>query len=317
MNKVKLILISPANLIRFNPIKDNIIILISILVFLQFSCNNFKRDSTATAGKFKVDNQGVVIDYEDTKVGDITLLFVHGWNIDKNYWSNQTNFFSKKYRVVVIDLPGHGKSGKNRENWTVEEYGKDVTAILTRLELHNVILIGHSMSGAIVVESALKNPDRVIGIVGIDNFSDFGKEVSSEEKDDMQEAYKALRINYKETVLQYANQSLFSPSTNNTIRKRVIRDFVNADPTIAVEILEQNEKYPIDVNLKSLGKTIFLLNSNYYSTDTSGFKKDNIPYEILYVGPTGHYPMIENPDTFNISLERVILKIAETNDNQE
>ena len=317
MNKVKLILISPANLIRFNPIRDNIMILISILVFLQFSCNNFKRDSTATAWKFKVDNQGVIIDYEDTKVGDTTLLFVHGWNIDKNYWSNQTAFFSKKYRVIVIDLPGHGKSGKNREDWTVEEYGKDLTTILTRLDLHNVILIGHSMSGAIVVESALKNPDRVIGIVGVDNFSDFGKEVSSEEKDDMQEAYKALRINYKETVLQYANQSLFSPSTNNTIRKRVIRDFVNADPTIAVEILEQNEKYPIDVNLKSLGKTIFLLNSNHYPTDTSGFKKDNIPYEILYVGPTGHYPMIENPDTFNNSLERVILKIVETNDNQE
>lgn len=294
-----------------------LIFLISSLLVLQYSCRNPQSNSTTSMEKVKIDNQGVNIDYEDSKTGKITLLFIHGWNIDRSYWVNQINFFSKKYRVIVIDLPGHGKSGKNRENWTVEEYGKDVTAILTQLDLHNVILIGHSMSGAIVVESALKNPDRVIGVVGVDNFSDFGKEVSQEEKNEMHEAYKALRINYKETVLQYANQSLFSPSTNNTIRKRVIGDFIDADSTIAVEILEQNEKYPIDVNLKSLRKTIFLLNSNHYPTDTSGFKKDNIPYKILYVGPTGHYPMIENPGTFNNSLERVILKIVETNDNQE
>lgn len=286
---------------------------IGVLFVLQYSCINLDTNSKTTSlENVKVENQGVNIDYADSKVGDTTLLFIHGWNIDKSYWANQTDFFSKKYKVVALDLPGFGKSGKNRKSWTVEEYGKDITAILTKLDLKNVILIGHSMSGAIVVEAALKNPTRVIGVVGVDNYTNFGAEVSPELEKDVSEAYKALRTNYKKIALQYANQSLFSPSTDSTVRKRVIRDFMNADSVIAVEILEQNDKYPTDEKLKLLGKTIYLINSNYHLTDTLGFKKYNVPYNLLYVGPTGHYPMIENPNEFNKQLEQAIREIRKS-----
>lgn len=285
--------------------------LIGVLFLFHYSCNNPDSKSKATfSKKIKVENQGVNINYDDTKVGDTTLLFIHGWDIDKNYWVNQTNYFSDKYRVVALDLPGFGKSGKNRKSWTVEEYGKDVSAILTQLDLKNVILVGHSMSGAIVVETALKNPNRVIGVVGVDNFTNFGGEISPEVKKDIAEAYKALKTNYKEIALQYANQSLFSPSTDSTVRQRVIRDFINADSIIAPEILEQNDNYSTDEKLKSLGKTIYLINSNYHPTDTLGFKKFNVPFDLLYVGPTGHYPMIERPNDFNKQLEKVIREIG-------
>ena len=286
-------------------------IFIVLLFVLQYSCSNLGTNSKMTSlEKVKVENQDVNIDYDDTKVGDTTLLFIHGWNIDKTYWANQTAFFLKKYRVVELDLPGFGKSGKNRKSWTVEEYGKDITAILTQLDLHNVILIGHSMSGAIVVEAALKNPTRVIGIVGIDNFTNFGADLSPEVKKDISDAYKALRTNYKQIVLQYANQSLFAPSTDSIVRKRVIKDFINVDSSIAVEILETNDKYPTDEKLKSLKKTLYLINSSYHPTDTSGFNKYNVPFEVLYVGPTGHYPMIENSNEFNKKLDHVIKEIG-------
>ena len=283
------------------------------LFALQYSCINTNTNSKATSlEKIHIENGGVPIDYDDTKVGDTTLLFIHGWNINKTYWANQTSFFSKQYRVVALDLPGFGKSGKNRKSWTVEEYGKDVTTILTKLDLKNVILIGHSMSGAIVVEAALKNPARVIGVVGIDNFTIFGKVLSPEVKKDIANAYKALRTNYKAIALQYANQSLFAPSTDSMVRKRVVNDFINVDSTIAVDVLETNDKYPADEKVKSLKKTLYLINSSYHPTDTSGFKKFKVPYKLLYVGPTGHYPMIENPNKFNEALEQVIKQVGES-----
>lgn len=282
-----------------------------VIFLLQYACNHLDTKAKEfPTEKIKIQNQGAHIDYFDSGMGDTTLLFIHGWNIDKEYWLDQIDKFSKDYRLVTLDLPGFGKSGRNRESWTVEEYGNDVTAVLTQLNLKNVVLIGHSMSGAIVVEAAHKNPSQVIGVVGVDNFTNFGAEVSPELKKEISEAYKALRTNYREIVLQYANQSLFSPSTDSAVRKRVIRDFTTVDSVIAVDVLETNDKYPTDEKLKALRKPIYLINSSYHRTDTLGFIKYKVPYYLFYVGPTGHYPMIENPEEFNKQLEKVIQEIG-------
>ncbi|GEO09258.1 alpha/beta fold hydrolase [Segetibacter aerophilus] len=287
-------------------------IFIIVLFLLQYGCSNADTKSKATSPeKIRVENLGASIDYFDSRTGDTTLLFIHGWNINKEYWADQIDFFSGEYRVVTVDLPGFGKSGKNRKSWTVEEYGNDVTSIIKQLDLKNVVLVGHSMSGAIAVEAALRNPTRVIGVVGVDNFTNFGTVVTPQLKKDISEAYKKLRADYKKVTLAYANQSLFSPSTDSAVRKRVLSDFMNVDSVTAVDILETNDKYPIDEKLKSLKKPIYLINSNFHPTDTLGFKKYNVPYYLFNVGPTGHYPMIESAGEFNKLLTQVVHKIGQ------
>ncbi|VAW19751.1 hypothetical protein MNBD_BACTEROID05-348, partial [hydrothermal vent metagenome] len=37
-----------------------------------------------------------------------TLLFIHGWGVDRRIWRQQTKYFSKKWNVLSVDLPGHG-----------------------------------------------------------------------------------------------------------------------------------------------------------------------------------------------------------------
>ena len=149
-------------------------------------------------------------------------------------------------------------------------------------------------------------------MVGVYNFTNVGAEMSAATKKDIAEAYKILRSNYKEVVSQYANQSLFSPSTDSLVRERVLQDFTGADSVLAVNILEKNDAYPLDEKLKTLGKPLYLVNSSWHPTDTTGLRKLNIPYKIFYVGPTGHYPMIENPAEFNKQLEAVIKGIHGT-----
>ena len=97
------------------------------------------------------------------------MLFVHGWCINKEYWDDQSRYFSDKYKVVALDLPGFGRSGKNRTEWTFEQYADDINEFIKAEKLKNVILIGHSMSGDILLLMDTKYPGSVIGIVGIDN----------------------------------------------------------------------------------------------------------------------------------------------------
>jgi pimeloyl-ACP methyl ester carboxylesterase len=285
-------------------------ILIAFLLMLQFSCNNpNSNNKTTVMDKIKIENQGVAIEYDDSKMGDTVLLFIHGFGIDKSYWTNQTAFFSKKYRVITLDLPGFGQSGKNRNSWAVEDFSKDVSTVLTQLDLKNTILIGHSMSGGVALETALNNPNRIIGVVGIDNFKNLGMIQTPQFKEQIASIIKAVRADFKKTITDFTNKALLAPSTNTEIRERVLNDITKTDSIIGIKCMEQTNEYPIDEKLKLLKKTLYLINSDLTPTDTVTFKKNNIEYHLFNIGTTGHYPMLEKPNEFNAFLQQAIDKI--------
>ncbi|MFN8397830.1 MAG: alpha/beta hydrolase [Bacteroidia bacterium] len=278
---------------------------ILVLALSICSCSKSDKPQIAVPHNTEIQNQGVRIDYTDSKVGDTVLLFLHGWGIDQTYWADQVAHFAPRYRVVTVDLPGFGKSGKNRNSWTVEDYARDVAAVLSGLDLKDVVLVGHSMSGAIVVETALMHPSRVLGVVGIDNLKDIDFELTPEIESEWAAYYDTMRVHFRETVSE-GIQQLFSDSTDTLVRNRVTADILSSDSTIAVDCLENLDKYPFAEKLKSLKKPLYLINSSYMPTDTLAFPKSNVECHHLDMGPTGHYPMIEAPEKFNELLQQAM-----------
>jgi len=285
--------------------------LMILLPVVLLSCHQTaqQKKEASDSETVKISNGGVNINYDDTRKGDTTLLFVHGWCINKDYWKDQLDFFRSKYRVVAVDLPGFGASGKNREQWSVEAYGEDLSVVMQQLDLKNVILVGHSMSGNIVVEAALHNKDRVIGIVGVDNFKNAGWDPTQPDTA-AANFYKGARRNYKAVVLPYASQYLFSSATDSLVKARVMNDIASADTVIAIDCLERGDSYPGTDKLASLKKKIYLINSDYTPTDTAALTKRGIAYVLLPIHGTGHYPMNENPSGFNKLLQEAVGKIA-------
>lgn len=268
-----------------------------LLAMLFFACNHGTT----------VNNQGVDIAYTDTGKGDTTLLFVHGWCLNKGYWSNQVDFFKDRYRVVTVDLPGFGESGKNRTDWTPEAFGGDIDSVLSQLNLKNVVLVGHGMAGDIIVQAALHAPDRVIGLVGVDNFKHVGPETQEEKTEDGM-AINLLKQQFTVAAFQLFQQTLFSGTTADSLRKRILTDVANSDSVVATACLAHlstDEKGP----LVSYGKTLYLINSDYTRTDTAVLTFDGIPYEIYYIRGTGDFPMVENPEAFNRRLQEVLARI--------
>jgi pimeloyl-ACP methyl ester carboxylesterase len=58
---------------------------------------------------------GISLHYTATGKGAKTIVLVHGWTCDESSWSGQVPALAKQYRVVTVDLPGHGKSGSPPE----------------------------------------------------------------------------------------------------------------------------------------------------------------------------------------------------------
>ena len=105
----------------------------------------------------QIENSTTKIHYIEQGKGNITLFFIHGWCINSSYWSDQIKYFQKQYKAIAIDLPGFGESTSVRTEWTIAKYSEDIINMIDELDLKNVILIGHSMSGEIILETALKN----------------------------------------------------------------------------------------------------------------------------------------------------------------
>jgi len=92
------------------------------------------------------------------------IVLVHGSGVSARYWINQLRDLREAARVVAIDLPGHGKSDPIHTA-SVEQYAEAVAKVLEVLGTGPVIVVGHSLGGAVAISLAARRPDRVIGLV--------------------------------------------------------------------------------------------------------------------------------------------------------
>lgn len=262
----------------------------------------------------EVKTDRAVINYSENGQGEITLLFIHGWGINSSYWDSQLEYFGRQYRVLAIDLPGFGKSTSERKEWTRQNYTQDVIDFIDALSLENVILIGHSMSGDIILEAALKERSEILGIIGIDNFKLIDVPFTPEQIEEFTAMAKAVITDYKNSVPFFA-ESLFHPDTDRAVAKRVTDDFVNSDETVAIGTLMDMFEYfkIINSRLSELNYKLYLVNSDFQPTNTAGLEKYcRKSYEVRYVHATGHYPMIEKPLEFNGVLEQTIQSLTKS-----
>jgi len=272
------------------------------------SCNHSSKPADGAGSKLVIHNNGVKIAYTDTGSHDTTLLFVHGWCINKSYWEDQVKYFSPQYRIVAMDMAGYGESGRNRNSWNTIDFAGDVDSLIRQLDLKKVILIGHSMAGDIVLQSAIDNPGRVVGLVGIDNFKSPGVPVDPATKKGYEAALLELKKHFKQMVTDWFNKALFYKTTSQQVRQRVLNDVYKADTIIAAASLADTSFKELP-KLKQAKKKLYILGSDVTPVDTTRMSATKLPFKIYYVHATGHYPMIEKPGEFNAQLGKILVDI--------
>ncbi|MEJ5087647.1 alpha/beta fold hydrolase [Brucella pseudogrignonensis] len=90
---------------------------------------------------------GTKIFYKDWGTGQ-PILFSHGWPLSGDAWSVQMLFFAEKgYRVIAHDRRGHGRSDQPWNGNNMDQYADDLAELIEKLDLKDVILVGHSTGG--------------------------------------------------------------------------------------------------------------------------------------------------------------------------
>ena len=285
-----------------------------ILPIILASCSGIagfnSNDSTQPVEITLTANDGVQIAASTAGEGPLTLIFIPGWCINQTYWEEQVFIFSQNYKTVTLDLPGFGKSGKDRKLYSIESYANDIALVIDSLYLENVVLIGHSIAGDIILEAAQNRP-QIKALIGVDNFKDVNSELSDEMKTEVDRFMVMIQEQYTEIAPSYAESNLFHSQTDTIVRNKVLKDILTADPHISTSVLQAVFDYsPKEKDrLSSLPQNLYLINSALPKTNTKNLASTGVNFKVLAIKGTGHYPMTENPRAFNARLQEVLDEI--------
>ena len=251
---------------------------------------------------------GVQIHYESGGNGSPALVFIHGWNCDRSYWSAQLPVFATTHKVVAIDLAGHGDSGVNREDWSMANFGADVAAVADALQLEDIILVGHSMGGPVALEAARLLKGRVKMVIGADTLSDVSLRYADEQLAGM---LAAMEADFPGTVDGMVRSSFFLPASDPALIDQIARDMGAAPPAAGIGALEGIARWyneDVEKTLADIDVPIRLINSDYRPTNTRAGQALTASFEAILMSGVGHFVMQEDPAQFNVVMAELLTR---------
>jgi pimeloyl-ACP methyl ester carboxylesterase len=263
---------------------------------------------TAAAGTV-ASADGVPIHYETTGTGRPAVVLVHCWTCDGGFWRGQEPRLAKSRQVVTLDLAGHGRSGRTRPDYTMEAFGEDVKAVADALKLDRMVLVGHSMGGAVILEAAKRLGGRVVGLVPIDTLLDVEEPVDPKQIDGV---LAKMRADYKGETTAFLRQYLFATTTPPAVADRVLIQTTTFPTEIALSALRNNWSYRAAPAFEAVKVPIVAVNGDRFPTNFEANRRHAPQFDALIMKGVGHYPMLEDPARFGALLDQALKKVEGT-----
>ncbi|HXD72186.1 MAG TPA: alpha/beta hydrolase [Vicinamibacterales bacterium] len=243
---------------------------------------------------------GMKIHSTATGKGSKTLVLVHGWTCDETSWAMNVPELAKRYRVITLDLPGHGKSDAPKDGKvTMEMFAKAVEAVRAEQQAEKIILVGHSMGTPVIREYAHLYPQHVAALVLVDGVvvaptPPGGRGIQTPLDPDKLTTPEGLAM--REGMIT----GMFTPKTPKAVQQHVLKMMLAAPPATAASAMRTtfDEKYASDEVMNVPAYGIFAEKS--FALPQTPFLKKVFPtFDYVAMPGTGHFVMMEQPKEFN------------------
>jgi pimeloyl-ACP methyl ester carboxylesterase len=244
--------------------------------------------------------------------GPTALIFIHGWCYDQRAWRHQMTALSDRFRCISLDLAGHGGTSSvgTADALTIAEMAADVLALREALELDRVILVGHSMGGAVAVEAAIASAEGVLGVIGVDSLTD-ERMYAKRPHDEIENRLMPLRDDFKGAVAGLVRMITLIDRNNAGVVKELVDTMTSAPPIVALASMRSLLEWDIDARWPLLTVPAWAINSSALVPLIAELPpRKNLKLRML--DEVGHFPMLENPGAFNVDLVRTLKDVLDS-----
>jgi pimeloyl-[acyl-carrier protein] methyl ester esterase len=242
------------------------------------------------------------------------LLFLHGWGVDSRIWRQQVKHFAQFYKVVAIDLPGHGKS--DWQKISLAEMAHDIVAIMEQLGFQEFGVVGSSMGGLVALKICHGHSQKIKCLVLVGSHFKFSKsddypygldvEQIRKLSGQVEEAYPA--------IVHIFFRSLFTKQERSSRRFKWIQTFRESmsmpQKEALLEMLDMLEKEDLRPSLPMIHIPLQYINGTedyIFPKETFLFVRDRVPHaQFEWFEECGHFPFLSKPYEFNEVLEKFL-----------
>jgi pimeloyl-ACP methyl ester carboxylesterase len=254
--------------------------------------------------------KNITVNYSDTGKGTAVVL-LHGFLENSSMWNPFVAELVTKYRVITIDLLGHGRTQPLGYVQTMEDNADMVHAVLSELRIRKCVLAGHSMGGYVALAFAELYPEAVKAIMLINSTSKADNEERQANRD---RAIKTVKKDYA-SFIRLSISNLFSEDNRERLSDKIelVRKEALTTPLQGIvaslegmktrkdrEVLLHFAPYPI---LLVLGIKDPVLNYQENVGQIENTKTELITF------PDGHMSPIENCDALLDVMKRFLKKL--------
>jgi pimeloyl-ACP methyl ester carboxylesterase len=247
------------------------------------------------ASVFAATVDGISIHSTGTGKGPKTIILVHGWTCDETSWRFQVPVLSKDYRVITLDLPGHGKSGSPKDGkFTVDLFARAIEAVRGEAKVDRVALAGHSMGTPVIIKYAQMFPQHVAAMVFVDGMVALPPNVASM-TGFVDQFAGPNGLKARENMIR----GMFSAATTPEIQKQILSVMLGAPESTAVGAMKAMFD-PTQWKEQVYPQAVLGLYADRSTAANREYMKTHYPrMEYAEIPGTGHFLMLEKPEEFN------------------
>ena len=244
----------------------------------------------------QIDFQGQAIYYTDQGSGP-ALVLLHGFMESTTMWDHFSRSLAADFRVICIDLPGHGQSPVYHGQLTMEVMTDWVKTVLDGLEVARCVMVGHSMGGYVSLAFADRNPEMLSGIC---LFHSHASADTVEARENRRRTINIVNLNKGGFIVNFI-PDLFAPENIDKYQQEIEQMQAQASLMPAEAIVAA-----LEAMRDRSGKIEFLLNTRLPVLFIAGKEDARIPVqkvmaqailpahaEILILAGVGHMGFVE------------------------
>ncbi|MEX6504195.1 alpha/beta fold hydrolase [Pseudomonas zhanjiangensis] len=249
------------------------------------------------------DNDGCQLHYEQFGQGAPVVL-VHGLGSSTRDWEYQIAALARRYRVIALDLRGHGRSDKPRERYSIAGFAADVAALIEHLALGPVHLVGISMGGMVGFQIGVDHPQLLKSLCIVNS----GPEVKARSFGDCLEIAKRWslsRLLSLETIAKGLGRLLFPKPEQAELRRKIEQRWLQNDKRAYLASLDAIIGWGVRERLGRITCPTLVIGADHDYTPVAqkqAYVRELPNARLLVIEDSRHATPLDQPECFNSAL---------------